>query len=72
MVTKGGFTWLKLGSSKVLVSLCNVTTTPVTIKDKMVIAELSAANVVPPKHAPRVQNKQTEKMEGTEMCCQIK
>ena len=40
----------------------------VTINAKMVIAEFSADNVVPPKLAPKVQNKQTkDKVAYTEM-----
>ena len=50
-VNNSGYTWLTPGSRKVSFSLCDVTSKLVTIEAKMVIANLSAANVVLAKPA---------------------
>ena len=57
VVTSPGYVCLKPGSSRVFVSLRNVTGRTVTIKP--VVAKLAVANVVPPKLAPKVE-KETE------------
>ena len=54
MVTNPGYAYLKPGSSRVSVSLRNITGRKLTIKPKTVVAKLAAANMVPPKLAPKV------------------
>ena len=59
VVTNPSYACLKTGSSRVSVSLRNLTGRTVTIKPETVVAKLAAANVVPPKLAPKVE-KETE------------
>ena len=59
VVTNPGYAYLKPGSSRVSVSLKNLTGRKITIKPKTVVAKLAAANMVPPKLAPKV-GKETE------------
>ena len=59
VVTNPSYVCLKPGSSRVSVSLRNLTGRTVTIKPKTVVAKLAAANVVPPKLAPKLE-KETE------------
>ena len=59
VVTNPSYVCLKPGSSRVSVSLRNLTGRTVTIKPKTVVAKLAAANVVPPKLAPKAE-KETE------------
>ena len=54
MVTNPSYVCLKPGSSRLSVSLRNLTGRTVTIKPKTVVAKLAVANVVPPKLAPKV------------------
>ena len=59
VVMNPGYAYLKPGSSRVSVSLRNLTGRKLTIKPKTVVAKLAAANMVPPKLAPKV-GKETE------------
>ena len=51
MVTS--YTCLKPGSSHVAVGLCNLTGKNIILKPNMIIAKISAANVVPHMLAPK-------------------
>ena len=53
IVTNPGYAFLKPGSNRISVSVRNLTDRTVTLKPKTVVAKLAAANVVPPKLAPK-------------------
>ena len=57
IVTNLSYAYLKPGSSKVSVSLRNLSGITVTMKPKTVVAKLATASVVPPKLAAKVDKK---------------
>ena len=48
------YSYLHQHSSRVGIGLCNLTSRPVTIKAKTPVAQITAANVIPPMLAPKV------------------
>ena len=65
VVTVAAFTCLDSGSHKVGVTLRNLSSEAILIEAKTIVARVAAANIVPPKLAPKVIPK-TERERGTE------